>query len=77
MSQSNHTSTQKLKKKVTAKNMQMNYLDEKYSSARKTNIYNDGSMNININSSRSREKSNQDEIANHRQCNVDHNNRKR
>ena len=52
----------------------MNYLDEKYSSAGNTNIYNDGSMNININSGRSCEKSNQDEIANHRQCNVDHNN---
>ena len=51
----------------------MNYLDEKYSSAGNTNIYNDGSKNININSSRSRAKSNQDEIFNHRQCNVDHN----
>ena len=38
----------------------MNYLDEKYSSAGNTNMYNDGSMNININSSRAREKSNQD-----------------
>jgi len=73
IAQSNHTPTQN-SKKVTAKNIQMNYLDEKYSSAGNTNIYNDGSMNININSSRSREKSNQDEIVNHRQCNVDHNN---
>ena len=73
ISQSNHIPTQKLKK-VTAKNIQMNYLDEKYSSAGNTNIYNDGSKDININSSRSREKSNHDEIVNHRQCNVDHNN---
>ena len=72
ISQSNHSPTQKTKK-GTAKNIQMNYLDEKYSSAGNTNIYNDGSKEININSSRSREKSNQDEIFNHRQCNVDHN----
>ena len=71
---SHHTPTQK-SKKVTTKNIQMNYIDEKYSSARNTNIYNDGLKDININSSRSREKSNQDEIANHRQCNVDHNNK--
>ena len=73
ISQSNHTPTPK-SKKVTARNIQMNYFDEKYSSAGNTNIYNDGSKDININISRSREKSNQDEIFNHRQRNVDHNN---
>ena len=40
IAQSNHIPTQKLKK-MTAKNIQMNYLDEKYSSAGNTNIYND------------------------------------
>ena len=52
----------------------MNNLDEKYSTAGSTNIYNDGSININIHSSRSREKSKQDEISNYRRCKVDHNN---